>query len=132
MYIYLDKEFVNECRVMHLCIARLCILHAHLTPNSLATSYSDTVPFTAAAEIQDAAESHETTVVRLNKQLADKCVVLMDREKEVNGLRGELAALREEVGGMRERESGEDALLTEVEALRQKVGMLHIHKEYMF
>ena len=110
---------------MHLCIARQCIhvSHANMTHNSLATLYIDTILFTAAAEVQDAAESHETTVVRLNKQLADKCVELMDKEKEVNELRGELTALREEVGRMKERENGEGALLTEVEALRQKVGV---------
>ena len=54
--------------------------------------------------MRDTVESHETRVVTLNRQLADKCVEALERSKEMAGLKEQLSSLQGELGQLRGQE----------------------------
>ncbi len=77
--------------------------------------------------MRDTVESHETRVVTLNRQLADKCVEALDRNKEMAELKEQLSSLQGELGQLR----GQEGQLADkcVEALERSKEMAGLKEQ---
>ncbi len=63
-------------------------------------------------------ETHETRIVTLNKQLADKCVEFVGQSKDLAKLKEQLSSLQSEVTQLRDQER---ELINKLGSLSEKV-----------